>query len=103
MAIINAPLLFTAVWGIIRNFLDHKTQSKIHIFGTNYKAQLLKLIDSESLPTYLGGSCQCKGGCRFSDSGPWNDGSVSGYPISFWEDFKKRDVEAEDENTIFSK
>ena len=39
--LINAPMLFTAVWAIIKGFLDEKTRSKIKILGTNYMPTIL--------------------------------------------------------------
>lgn len=38
----------------------------MHILGKDYKECLLKYIDSDALPDFLGGSCTCshmKGGC----------------------------------------
>ena len=55
----------------------------------------MKLVDKENLPAYLGGECRCKGSCRESDTGPWNDGSAEGFPIPFWEGFKTRDLDAQ--------
>ncbi|KAJ3261038.1 cytosolic factor, phosphatidylinositol/phosphatidylcholine transfer protein [Boothiomyces macroporosus] len=91
MCIINAPTLFTAVWAVVKNMIDENTAAKISIMGSGYQKQLLELIDAENLPHFLGGACNCPGGCEFSDLGPWNDGTVQGYPIEIWEDFKKRD------------
>ena len=91
MFIINAPTLFTAVWKMIKGFLDERTASKVEILGSNYEKRLLEAIDAENLPTYLGGTCECANGCQNSDIGPWNDGTVKGYPIAFWEDMKIRD------------
>lgn len=39
---------------------------KIHVLGKGYESVLLKYIDAESLPTFLGGQCFCShmpGGC----------------------------------------
>ena len=91
MFVINAPTLFTAVWSIVKNMLDEHTVSKIHILGSNYKQQLLAHVDAANLPKFYGGECECSGGCEKSDTGPWNDGSVPGYPIPEWEDFRLRD------------
>jgi hypothetical protein len=71
--------------------LDENTVSKIHILGSNYQKQLLELVDADQLPKIYGGTCECPNGCENSDIGPWNDGTVPGYPISLWEDFKIRD------------
>jgi len=91
MFFINTPTLFTAVWSVIKNFLDENTVAKITILGSNYSKQLLEHVDAENLPKFLGGTCECPGGCENSDTGPWNDGTVPGYPMALYEDFKIRD------------
>jgi len=72
--IINAPWAFTAVWAVIKPWLDEVTVSKIQILGSGYKPELLKQIPAENLPTDFGGTCSCAGGCSLSDVGPWNLG-----------------------------
>ena len=72
MFIINAPFLFSSVWNMIKGLLDEVTVSKIHIVGTKYQALLLEHIDARNIPTSLGGTCECDGGCDRSDAGPWN-------------------------------
>ncbi|KAI8899821.1 CRAL-TRIO domain-containing protein [Globomyces pollinis-pini] len=91
MFLINCPTLFTAVWAVIKSFLDETTVAKISILGSNYKKQLLEHIAEENLPASLGGKCECPGGCENSDIGPWNDGTVAGYPDKLYEGFKARD------------
>lgn len=71
--------------------LDERTNAKITLLGSSYKDELLKLVDAENLPSFLGGTCECPGGCDNADIGPWNDGTTPGYPQPFWEDFEKRD------------
>ncbi|KAH6570914.1 hypothetical protein BASA50_001255 [Batrachochytrium salamandrivorans] len=92
MFIINAPTLFTTIWAIIRTMLDENTVSKISVIGSGYQKALLEDIDPENLPEFFGGTCKCPGGCDHSDIGPWNDGSVPGYPVHFWESFAARDT-----------
>ncbi|KAH9916783.1 CRAL-TRIO domain-containing protein [Fomitopsis serialis] len=70
--IINAPWAFSAVWSIIKPWLDEVTVSKIDILGRDYKTKLLDQIPAENLPKDFGGTCQCAGGCSLSDAGPWN-------------------------------
>jgi hypothetical protein len=67
--------------------------AKIQILGSSYQERLLEFIDAENLPVEFGGKCKCsgEGGCKKSDVGPWNDGSVEGYPIEKWEDMTRRD------------
>lgn len=55
--IVNAPLLFSGVWAIVKGFLDEKTRKKIIIKGGSYQKDLLELVDAENLPDFLGGKC----------------------------------------------
>lgn len=74
--IINAPYLFSTVWGFIKPWLDEVTVSKISILGKGYKQELTKQIPEANLPKELGGTCNCPGGCSMSDAGPWNPQSA---------------------------
>lgn len=73
MYIVNAPFIFTAIWAIVKGFIDEKTRKKINIMGGSYKKTLLKAVDPENLPIWLGGECTCEetGGCLIRDAGPW--------------------------------
>lgn len=71
--IINAPWMFSTVWGFVKPWLDEVTVSKIDILGSSYQDKLLQQIPKESLPKEYGGSCDCVGGCSLSDAGPWNE------------------------------
>lgn len=71
--IINAPFMFSTVWGFVKPWLDEVTVAKISILGGSYKDPLLEQISADNLPSDLGGACQCPGGCSLSDAGPWND------------------------------
>lgn len=73
MIIVNAPTAFKAMWSLVKPCLDKRTQKKIEVHGGNFSHKLLELVDRENLPTFLGGSCSCFGGCENSDAGPWND------------------------------
>ena len=44
MFIINAPLLFSGIWAVIKGWLDEKTRNKITIIGSKYEPQLLELV-----------------------------------------------------------
>ncbi|KAJ3317039.1 cytosolic factor, phosphatidylinositol/phosphatidylcholine transfer protein [Blyttiomyces sp. JEL0837] len=94
MFLINAPTLFTTVWTVVKPMLDENTVAKISVLGSSYQKALLECIDEGCLPVEYGGKCQCPGGCLNSDLGPWNDGSVAGYPKPEWEGFAKRDADA---------
>jgi hypothetical protein len=72
--LINAPFIFSMMWGIVKGFLDVKTVEKITVLKDNYAPVLLEHIDKDKLPKILGGECKCEGvegGCLFSDVGPW--------------------------------
>jgi hypothetical protein len=71
--IINAPWAFTAVWSMIKGWLDEVTVNKIDILNTAYRDKLLAQIPVENLPKEFGGSCECDGGCSLSNAGPWED------------------------------
>jgi hypothetical protein len=75
MTIINVGMFFRAIWTMVKGFIDPKTQSKINLLKSSYKDELLKLIDEDKLPQFLGGTCTCDRflyGCLGSDIGPWN-------------------------------
>jgi hypothetical protein len=74
MVLINASWAFSAVWSVVKAFLDEKTTSKILVERSSYLTKLLEFIDKENLPDFFGGTCKCSeyGGCLLSDIGPWN-------------------------------
>ena len=75
MFIVNAGGFFGFIWSFVKKFLDPKTAEKIQVKGSEYKEKLLKYVDEDNLPDFFGGRCKCshiKGGCLFSDIGPWN-------------------------------
>lgn len=71
--LINAPWGFSGAFNFVKGFLDPVTVQKIHILGTGYQDQLLAQVPKENLPKQFGGTCECEGGCAFSDAGPWQD------------------------------
>ena len=60
MYIVNAPMIFTGIWAIVKGFLDEKTRNKIHIKGGSFLDDILKYVDIENLPDFLGGHCKCE-------------------------------------------
>ena len=44
MFIINAPMLFSGIWAVIKPWLDEKTKNKITIIGSGYKEKLFELV-----------------------------------------------------------
>lgn len=73
ICIINAPFIFKTLWGMVKGFIDPRTQGKIEILGTNYREALLKWVDEENLPVFLGGKSQ---GSLLDDIGPWSDAEL---------------------------
>jgi len=71
--IINAPWGFSSAFSFIKGFLDPVTVSKIHVLGSGYGSELLGQVPKANLPKSLGGSCDCPGGCEYSDAGPWQE------------------------------
>ncbi|KAG8058052.1 hypothetical protein GUJ93_ZPchr0002g24837 [Zizania palustris] len=76
MFIINAGQGFRLLWNTVKSFLDPKTTAKIHVLGNKYQSKLLEVIDPSELPEFLGGTCNCDGGCMRSDKGPWKDPEI---------------------------
>ena len=71
-------MLFSVIWAVVKPWLDKKTRSKITIVGSSYKKMLLKDVDAENLPPFLGGCCKCKeeygvNNCFEADAGPWHN------------------------------
>lgn len=58
MFIINAPLIFTTVWALVKGWLDARTVSKIEILGgpAEYEPRLLAEIGAASVPQQYGGT-----------------------------------------------
>lgn len=45
--IVNAPMVFTGVWAIVKAWLDEKTRAKIKIIGGGYTKKLLEYVDED--------------------------------------------------------
>eukprot|EP00879_Flechtneria_rotunda_P010462 GHRR01010938.1.p1 GENE.GHRR01010938.1~~GHRR01010938.1.p1 ORF type:complete len:354 (+),score=106.05 GHRR01010938.1:979-2040(+) len=73
ICIINAPMVFKAIWALVKPLLNPRTLSKIQICQTNYAKDLLEHVDAENLPEWLGGRSK---GTLLDDVGPWSDPEV---------------------------
>jgi len=71
--ICNNSFFYKAIWGIACGLLHETTRSKIKFISSNYAEELLKIVDADKLPKFLGGNCECKNGCMNTNLGPWND------------------------------
>ncbi len=77
--VINTPMTFTAIYGLVKHFFEEDTRKKIVILGSDYVPALLNAIDADQLPHFYGGTCTCNnlgGDCMSSDKGPWLDYEV---------------------------
>ncbi|KAK7048347.1 CRAL-TRIO domain-containing protein [Favolaschia claudopus] len=82
LAIVNAPSSFAFIWGVMKPWMAKETAEKVDILGHDYKERLLDMVDADSLPSTLGGNCECEGGCHLSSVGPWLDERVGWGPKS---------------------
>mmetsp|Transcript_66689 Transcript_66689/g.77405 ORF Transcript_66689/g.77405 Transcript_66689/m.77405 type:complete len:343 (-) Transcript_66689:184-1212(-) len=73
MLVINAPMLFSGIWSMIKGWIDEKTRAKIEIIGSKYEAKLLELVPAENLPDFLGGKATKSeyGENMTIEKGPW--------------------------------
>lgn len=73
---INAPMLFSAVWSVFKHFLHPTTQERIEISSGINKERIHAAVDPALLPVWLGG----KSTDRLSDNlGPWKDALDESY------------------------
>ncbi|XP_067941980.1 retinal-binding protein-like [Watersipora subatra] len=56
MFIVNAPAIFPILWKVAKPIINKDVRKKIKVLGRDYKQELLKYIDKDQLPAYLGGS-----------------------------------------------
>ncbi|EUB57245.1 SEC14-like protein [Echinococcus granulosus] len=54
--VLNAPSFFSMIFSLLKPILSKETQDKIHILGSNYFDELLKLFNPEDLPAHYGGT-----------------------------------------------
>jgi hypothetical protein len=63
--VINCPALIRMAFAIVSPLIDARTQQKIsfHAPGDATAAALRNWLHEEDIPQYLGGKCNCPGGC----------------------------------------
>eukprot|EP00397_Hematodinium_sp_SG-2012_P007771 GEMP01007821.1.p1 GENE.GEMP01007821.1~~GEMP01007821.1.p1 ORF type:complete len:646 (+),score=127.25 GEMP01007821.1:140-2077(+) len=76
--VVNAPRVFSFAWSAIKPMLNERTQSKIKFVNsiTERDNALLADVDATDLPKWLGGTCECPGGCLSKPKGPWCDPAI---------------------------
>ena len=53
---INTPIYFTAIWAMVRPWIDAVTVEKIQIFGSNYGDALKAYVNLDQIPVEYGGT-----------------------------------------------
>lgn len=53
---INAPMAFTALWAVIKPWIDPVTVAKFKILGKNYITELKEYMDENQIPVEYGGT-----------------------------------------------
>ena len=84
MFVVNVPSFFSVMWSIIKPWVPPETKKKIVVLShKSTKTELLKHIDADQLPAFLGGDCKCdqtegtvEAGCLSSGQGPWKDNEI---------------------------
>eukprot|EP00357_Protocruzia_adherens_P022872 CAMPEP_0114979626 /NCGR_PEP_ID=MMETSP0216-20121206/4476_1 /TAXON_ID=223996 /ORGANISM="Protocruzia adherens, Strain Boccale" /LENGTH=384 /DNA_ID=CAMNT_0002340973 /DNA_START=215 /DNA_END=1369 /DNA_ORIENTATION=- len=99
MYIVNAPMLFTGVWAIVKVWVDPKTRAKITILGGKYQNQLLEHVEAENLPTWLGGTSECDD-FLINEAGPWCDPQFNGEAEKKAEEKKVDEVEDNNKEAV---
>jgi hypothetical protein len=56
MFIVNTGWSFSALWAIVKIWLDEKTKKKISVLGSSYMKEITKYVDPSQIPESLGGS-----------------------------------------------
>ncbi|XP_021310403.1 SEC14 cytosolic factor isoform X3 [Sorghum bicolor] len=62
--IVNAPYVFSACWKVVKPLLQERTKKKIQVLYASGRDELLKVMDSESLPHF----CKREGSGSSRDS-----------------------------------
>jgi len=79
IVLINAPLVFTAIWAVLQPLIPERTKTKIVVLGTDFLPALLERIDASQIPASIGGLAEVdmpRVGCVPADQ---LEGSSLGY------------------------
>ena len=71
--VVNAPVLVSGIWSVIKGWIDEKTRSKINILGSNFHKQIFEFCDHDQIPTFLGGTLENE---LDDEIGPWSEFEV---------------------------
>ena len=64
VSVVNTPAIVNIFWVIIKPWLNSRTRAKVHFVDSRKTPQYLaEHFEAEHLPDFLGGQCQCPGGC----------------------------------------
>ncbi|VDD74686.1 unnamed protein product [Mesocestoides corti] len=96
--VLNAPSFFSMVFSLMKPLLSKETQNKIHILGSNYVDDLLKLFDPEGLPAHYGGKMRDPDGDPKCSSRICWGGTV---PESYYQIHQTPNAPAEDSDDTF--
>eukprot|EP00516_Mucochytrium_quahogii_P009082 CAMPEP_0203770504 /NCGR_PEP_ID=MMETSP0099_2-20121227/2859_1 /ASSEMBLY_ACC=CAM_ASM_000209 /TAXON_ID=96639 /ORGANISM=" , Strain NY0313808BC1" /LENGTH=151 /DNA_ID=CAMNT_0050667671 /DNA_START=123 /DNA_END=578 /DNA_ORIENTATION=- len=84
--VVNTPRIFTFFWNVIKHFLDERTSKKVQIISGPGTEALLKIIDADQLPKFLGGEREndgdqfCKNEINPGRQSPQVDVSIKSSP-----------------------
>ena len=68
MFVVNCPSMIMFAYNLFKGMIDKRTQDKVTFCSeADTPAALRAVIAAEHLPKFLGGDCECEGGCVFSD------------------------------------
>lgn len=69
--VVNAPWFFAKCWQAVSHLLMPRTAEKLRVLSPRESAAfLLSVVPAENLPSWLGGSCACEGGCVSAQGRP---------------------------------
>lgn len=85
--IVNCPSMIMFAFAVVKGWLDARIQNKIIFVKPEHTAEvLLQAVDAENLPAYLGGKCQCEGGCVYTPLA--DDDNAEGHDDTLTEEIK---------------